>query len=143
MFIFFRFGEVVVTTTPTVEEDGGNYKVWLGLCGFTIFLAIYSLSYTITLISGYYKTCNQYRIEVSNDLKAFGNQQAVILGRLSCSAIYDFMDYLFPNYDVYNRGTFINTAITLSLSMQMAVLTTLCTIITAVIYLKIARLNKI
>jgi hypothetical protein len=103
------------------------------VCGIGILLIINA----VTLTYGYYKTCGEYRRNLSTDSQITGQMAAVINGRLSCGAIFDFMDYLEPvtrpfqrkEYVDYNRpheerdyerGPFINTGVSLQAAVGSA-----------------------
>ncbi|XP_021922183.1 uncharacterized protein LOC110831000 isoform X2 [Zootermopsis nevadensis] len=130
-----RKGVVIVMTERSrrVAEDPGCI-CWTGLVILACCISILLIINAGILIYGYYKTCGEYRTSLSKDSQITGQMAAAINGRLSCGAIFDFMDYLEPvtrpfqrkEYVNYNRpheekdferGPFINTG----LSLQTAV----------------------
>ncbi|XP_015520865.1 uncharacterized protein [Neodiprion pinetum] len=94
-------------------------KRWF-LAGFLgVFIFFLSLSHAVLLTDGYYKTCNQYRRNMVQLLGSSGREVQVIHNRLSCGAVFDYMDYLQPDANNWRRGDEINTG----LSLQLAITT--------------------
>lgn len=135
LYWIYRKGVVIVMTERSrrVAEDPGCI-CWTGLVILACCISILLIINAGILIYGYYKTCGEYRTSLSKDSQITGQMAAAINGRLSCGAIFDFMDYLEPvtrpfqrkEYVNYNRpheekdferGPFINTG----LSLQTAV----------------------
>lgn len=133
-----RNGDIAVITEHTKRvADNPGCVCWTGLtilsCGICILMFISASNLT----HGYYKTCGEYRKALSKDSQITGQMAAVINGRLSCGAIFDFMDYLEPvtrpfqrkEYINYNRpheerdserGPFINTGLSLQAAIGSA-----------------------
>ncbi|XP_012264403.1 uncharacterized protein LOC105690852 [Athalia rosae] len=94
-------------------------KQWV-LAGFLgVLLCFLSLSHAVVLTDGYFKTCDQYRRNLIQLLGSQGREVQVIYNRLSCGAIFDYMDYLQPDANNWRRGDEINTG----LAMQTAITT--------------------
>lgn len=92
-------------------------KQWI-LAGFlAVLLCFLSLSHSVVLTDGYYKTCNQYRRNLVQLLGSSGREVQVIHNRLSCGAILDYMDYLQPDANNWRRGTEINTGLALQIAI--------------------------
>lgn len=106
----------------------------------------------IVLITGYYKTCGEYRKTVVRYLSAATQVSSVIYDRLTCGSAIDFMDYLEPktrpperkdpNVYVYPgeerdlyRGDLINTAAALQIAIISAWVNTviMCLIIIVIL----------
>lgn len=56
----------------------------------------------------------------SQELRSVGNHVSVIHFRLSCQAIFDFMDYLQKEAPMSRRGDYINTGVSLQLALIMS-----------------------
>ncbi|PSN48424.1 hypothetical protein C0J52_08628 [Blattella germanica] len=102
-----RNGDVAVVQRD--EEDRSPGFVWL------ILLVVIASSVCILLIiasviltDGYYATCSEYRRGLSRNTQVTGLMAAAINGRLTCGAIYDFMDYLEPVHRPFIRKEYVN-----------------------------------
>lgn len=133
--VIFRQGEVAVIT-PSAAGDPG-WICWTVLAILVCCIGIIILTCAIFLTDGYYSTCLQYRKGLSKNSQTSGQMAAAISIRLSCGAIFDFMDYLEPvtrpyqrkddvNYNYpheekdYQRGPFINTGASLQIALTSA-----------------------
>jgi len=103
---------IVVTTESELTPDGlspyyckyihckkidiFNDCSFLGLPAtvISVIMAIYQLIYASIFTDGFQVTCKQYRESVLKEIQGVGNIVPVIKARLSCSAIFDFMDFL-------------------------------------------------
>ena len=92
----------------TVEERPRQrvtaYQKWMPFVFLAILLACLSLSHAIIVTDGYFQTCDHYRVMLIQILGSTGREAEVIHRRLSCGAIFDFMDYLQPNDSAWNRA---------------------------------------
>ncbi|XP_065367557.1 uncharacterized protein LOC135960240 [Calliphora vicina] len=90
-----RSGDMVVVTTESelTDNDISPYY-WLPTSIIACFMAIYTLIYASIYTDGFEVTCKQYRESLLKEIQGVGNIVPVIKSRLSCSAIFDFMDYL-------------------------------------------------
>lgn len=70
-------------------------------------------------------------------MRATGNQVTAIYSRLGCQPVFDFMDYLQPEY-VFDRrrNDFINTG----LALQMAIA---CSWLSVIVWIAIVVINSI
>lgn len=134
----FRNGDIAVVTEHTKRLAGNPGCIcWTGLTILSCGIGILLISNAGILTHGYYNTCGEYRKALSKDSQITGQMAAAINGRLSCAAIFDFMDYLEPvtrpfqrkDYINYNRpheerdfmrGPFINTGLSLQAAIGSA-----------------------
>ncbi|XP_003700805.2 uncharacterized protein LOC100881918 isoform X1 [Megachile rotundata] len=94
--------------TPTVvvrSKRRSPYKQWIPSVFLAVLLCCLSLAHAVVTTDGYYKTCGHYRRRLIQVLDSRGREAEVIHQRLSCGAIFDFMDYLQydPNGNWENR----------------------------------------
>lgn len=111
--LFSRSGDVVVVTTESeLNRNDVSPYYWLPCSLISGILTIYTLVYASIYTSGFESTCKQYREALLKEIQGVGNIVPVIKGRLSCSAIFDFMDYLVESIR-YERRRYgrINSAI--------------------------------
>lgn len=96
-----------IRTTDTKRNSRGFYV--LASVVFSV-LTLYVLAHFSTFADGYLVTCKQYRRVLVRELFLSGTAMEVIQTRLSCNAVYDFMDYLQPITGDIIRDNFINTS---------------------------------
>ncbi|XP_031639702.1 uncharacterized protein LOC116351708, partial [Contarinia nasturtii] len=100
-----RSGETIIMTTtrssPTEDEIPSGY--WIPAAFTSGFFVLYSLIFTIVYIDGAWTSCRQYRNELIKYMHATGNLVAAVQGRISCSAVFDFMDFLFSDVSFDRR----------------------------------------
>lgn len=109
-----------MTTESEVMEDDISPYYWGPVSIFAAAMAIYMFIHAVILSDGYVKTCKQYRSELVKLVHASGAMVGVIQGRLSCSAIFDFMDFLHPDINFDRRRDVkdrIDTSVALSISL--------------------------
>ena len=84
-------------------------------------MAIYTLIYASIFTDGFAGTCKEYREAVLKEIQGVGNIVPVIKSRLSCSAIFDFMDYLVQSSS-YERRKYghINSSLCFHLTLIFA-----------------------
>lgn len=94
--------------------------------GFWIFKSVmasiftlYALIHFSIFTDGYLSTCRQYRITLEKHLGLHGTLIPVIQSRLSCSSIFDFMDYIQPDSGNAYRS-FMNTAADLNIGIVVS-----------------------
>ncbi|CAB0030787.1 unnamed protein product [Trichogramma brassicae] len=90
---------------------------WMSMSIATLFLCVLSFCHTVVITDGYFKTCSQYRNNLGKLLHSTGEEIKVIRNRLSCGAIFDYMDYIQPDANNWRRGESINTGLALQLSI--------------------------
>lgn len=78
------------------------YQKWMPFVFLAILVSCLSLSHAIIITDGFSKTCEHYRSMLIQILESTGREAEVIRNRLSCEAIFDFMDYLQPNETTWN-----------------------------------------
>ena len=144
MFFFVRSQEIM---TLTIEQetvhDGISPYYWTPAAGISAFMIIYTLVHAIMLSDGFFKTCKQYRNEVVKNVRASGDMVGVIQGRLSCSAIFDFMDYLHPDLSFERRREYrINTSIPLIMAVIASWICVGCWVGALVINIMRARASR-
>ncbi|XP_043273236.1 uncharacterized protein [Venturia canescens] len=108
-------GTVVIVTSKARTPC----KQWMPAAFLAALLSCLSLTHAVILTDGYYRTCDQYRRNLIQILGSRGREVQVIHNRLSCGAIFDFMDYLHPDTNNWIRGDEINTGV----SLQLAIVT--------------------
>ncbi|XP_050665892.1 uncharacterized protein LOC126966058 [Leptidea sinapis] len=108
---------VVTTRTRTNQNYDGVIYCWIPNASIAGVLAIYNIVHAGIMTDGYNKTCQQYRGRLVTLLQSSGDQATAIHFRLSCQAIFDFMDYLEKDAPNSRRGDFINTGIALQLAL--------------------------
>lgn len=109
-YFFCREGETIVMQIRTTEPTPVNRVFWIIACIMTGILTLYMLIHFSIFADGYLYTCKQYRNQLKKLLHISGTAVEVIDVRLSCNAIYDFMDYLQLATGDIIRDNFINTA---------------------------------
>lgn len=84
-------------------------------------MAVYTLIYASIFTNGFADTCKEYREAVLKEIQGVGNIVPVIKSRLSCSAIFDFMDYLVQSSS-YERRKYghINSSLCFHLTLIFA-----------------------
>lgn len=104
------------------EEDASPLPrfYWIIVATFTSFFTVYSFIHFIMFITGFKRTCNEYRKTLEGLLKIHGSALPLIHNRLSCLAIFDSMDYLQPISEHAYRNGFINTSLDLYIGLLAA-----------------------
>jgi len=138
IYWIYRNGDVAVVTGRTKRvADNPGCICWTGLVILSCAIGILLIINAGILTYGYYSTCGEYRQGLSRNSHVTGQMAAAIDSRLSCGAIFDFMDYLEPltrpfqrkEYINYNRpheekdfqrGPFINTGLSLQIAISAA-----------------------
>ncbi|XP_014238111.1 uncharacterized protein LOC106659882 [Trichogramma pretiosum] len=90
---------------------------WMSMSIATLFLCVLAFCHTVVITDGYFKTCSQYRNNLGKLLHSTGEEMKVIRNRLSCGAIFDYMDYIQPDANNWRRAESINTGLALQLSI--------------------------
>ncbi|XP_050573510.1 uncharacterized protein LOC126914076 [Bombus affinis] len=93
-----------------------SYQKWMPFVCLAILLSCLSLSHAIIITDGFYKTCDHYRVMLIQVLGSTGREAELIHNRLSCGAIFDFLDYLRPN-DTWSRDKLPNSGIVFLLAI--------------------------
>ncbi|XP_029042968.1 uncharacterized protein LOC114876082 [Osmia bicornis bicornis] len=98
------------------------YEQWIPAVFLAVLLCCLSLVHAVLTTDGYYKTCNNYRRRLIQILDSRGREAEVIHNRLSCGAIFDFMDYLQSDVVVdqntnWERGKETDTGFVLRLTI--------------------------
>ncbi|CRL08159.1 CLUMA_CG020955, isoform A [Clunio marinus] len=109
-----RSNEVMQLTVEEdiVEENDISPYYWTPVTIIAIIMVFYTLSHAVTVSDGFRSTCKQYRNTVVKYIQAQGQMVGVIQSRLSCGAIFDFMDYLHQDLSYEKRRDYrINTSI--------------------------------
>lgn len=112
---------VVVTTESELTDNDISPYYWLPTSVIAALMAVYSLIYAAIFTDGFDVTCKQYREALLKDIQGVGNIVPVIKSRLSCYAIFDFMDYLVESIS-YERRRYgrINSSICFHLTLIFA-----------------------
>lgn len=141
--IFYRAGETIeVHAVQSESTDPLPRAYWISASIVTIFFTIYALVHFALFLDGYLVTCNQYKRTLERLLGVQGTVLPVIYGRLSCTAIFDFMDYMQPDTGIGYREGFINTGIDLSLGIAASCLSWLYFIYASFLNIKMAKYKE-
>ncbi|XP_076239336.1 uncharacterized protein LOC143182289 [Calliopsis andreniformis] len=108
------------TTVMVRAKSRRPYKQWISGVFLAVLLCCLSLAHAVVVTDGYYKTCEQYKKRLIQVLSSTGREAEVIHNRLSCGAIFDFMDYLQSDVSSWNRSKKIDTG----LALQLAIIST-------------------
>ncbi|XP_063633598.1 uncharacterized protein LOC134804480 [Cydia splendana] len=111
---------IVVTSRARVAQRNDSViYCWVPSATIGAIFCIYNLVHAAIITDGFVKTCNQYRSYLVTELRAAGDQTTAIHFRLSCQAIYDYMDYIQknPNGIVTQGEYYINTGLLLQLAI--------------------------
>lgn len=114
-----RSGDLTVITAQSdesIDDISPYYWTPLGILAvvFSIYMFVHAVSYTI----GYWYSCKEYRHEIVRLTQATGAMVQVIQGRISCNAVFDFLDYLHPDVSYEKRRIDrINTPFALGLPL--------------------------
>lgn len=106
-------GQVVVVG----PKSRTPFKQWISSAFCAILIACLSLAHAVIMTDGFHKTCEQYRRSLIQLLGSRGRETHVIRHRLTCGAIFDYMDYLQPDANNFRRGEEINTGFALQLAI--------------------------
>jgi len=123
MHVHQRSTEVIQLTVEQemAQVDDVSPYFWTPAMIIGIIIAIYSLVHAILMLDGFLSTCKQYRNRVLKHINAIGRAVGVIQSRLSCGAIFDFMDYIQDDLSLERRRDYrINTAIPFILAVIAA-----------------------
>jgi len=101
-------GHVAVVEKPSTAA----LLRWLAAALLAGLLALLMLTAALTLTAGVVIACEQYRENLIESLAADGYLAALLTGRLSCQAVFDFMDFLQPIKERHSAN-FINTGVAL------------------------------
>ncbi|XP_046972862.1 uncharacterized protein LOC124539608 [Vanessa cardui] len=115
-------GESIIVTSRarTSQTNDAVIYCWIPTSCIAAVFTIYNLEHAAIMTDGFLKTCQQYRGYLVRELHATGDHATAIHFRLSCQAIFDFMDYIQKDAPNSRRGDFINTGI----ALQLALITT-------------------
>lgn len=82
---------IMMTARSEVDEDEVSPHYWIPATFASGLMVIYSLVYAIVYIDGTWQSCRQYRNELIKHMQATGPLVSAVQGRISCSAVFDFM----------------------------------------------------
>lgn len=94
---------IVVTARSDADEHDISPQYWIPASIASGFMVIWSLVHAIMYLDGYLQSCRQYRNELIKYMHATGPVVGAVQGRLSCTAVFDFMDYLHPDVSFDRR----------------------------------------
>lgn len=131
---------IVVTAESELTHNGISPYYWTPAAGISCVMAVYTLIYAAIYSDGFRVTCKQYSESLLKELQGAGNIVPVIKGRLSCDAIFDFMDYLVESIS-YERRKYgrINTGACLYMTLICSWLTVIFWIMITVVNVMQAR----
>lgn len=112
---------------------------WIFKATATAIFTIYALVHFSIFVDGYLTTCKQYRITLEKLLGVHGTLIPVIHNRLTCNAIFDFMDYIQPDTGNAYREGFINTAADLIIGMMASLFSWLLFFTAMILNITLAR----
>lgn len=114
---------------------------WVTTSILSAFFTIYSVVHFAMFVSGYYRTCNQYRQSLERMLGIGGSAMPVIHSRLGCQGVFDFMDYVQQDSAWSSRGGFIYTGLDLILGMVASAFSWILYLNATFLNIKLARLS--
>lgn len=82
---------IVMTARSEIEEDEVSPHYWVPATFASGLMVLYALVHAIIYIDGAWQSCRQYRNELIKHMQATGSLVAAVQGRISCSAVFDFM----------------------------------------------------
>jgi drug/metabolite transporter (DMT)-like permease len=85
---------------------------WLAAAVLSAVLALLTLAAALTMTVGVAQACQQYRENLIESLAADGYLASLLTERLSCQAVFDFMDFLQPIKERHSAN-FINSGVAL------------------------------
>lgn len=99
-----RSGDLSVITIQSDESlDDISPYYWTPLAIVAVVMSVYMLLHASFYTFGYYWSCKEYRHELVKYISATGPMVGVIQGRISCNAVFDFMDYIHPDVSYEKR----------------------------------------
>lgn len=99
-----RSGDLSVITIQSDESlDDISPYYWTPLAIVAVVMSIYMLLHASFYTFGYYWSCKEYKHELVKYIQATGPMVGVIQGRISCNAVFDFMDYIHPDVSYEKR----------------------------------------
>ncbi|XP_033349296.1 uncharacterized protein LOC117233269 [Bombus vosnesenskii] len=113
----FGISEPPLSVEAESRRSLSPYQRWMPFVCLAILLSCLSLSHAIIITDGFYKTCDHYRAILIQALSLTGRQAQVIHDRLSCGAIFDFIDYIRPNETTWARSKPPDTGFALLLAI--------------------------
>lgn len=132
-----------MTSRSEMTEEGVSPYYWIPSAVLGSIICIFTLVYASMYTAGFVRTCNQYRQELVKYMHASGDLVAAIQGRISCAAVFDFMDYLHPDVNFYRRReNRINTGAALHIAIITAWFCVVLWFIVIVINIKQSRESK-
>jgi hypothetical protein len=93
-----------MTTRSELEDSSGiSPGYWIPNAVLSSVLCLYTLIHASLYLDGFLRTCRQYRSELLKYMNAAGNMVGAIQGRIGCSSVLDFMDYIHPDVNYERR----------------------------------------
>lgn len=123
----------------TREIEPISRMYWIIVSTFSLFFAAYMLAHFAMFADGFLYSCKQYRRELIKLLNLTGTAVGVVHGRLTCNAVFDFMDYLQPVVRNIERGSYVNTAFALIVGIIASFFSTTALALASAINIKFAR----
>ncbi|XP_041974338.1 uncharacterized protein LOC121729781 [Aricia agestis] len=108
---------IVQSRSRVAQDSDAIIYCWIPNSCVSLVIAIFNLVHAAVMTDGFLKTCQQYRGYLVRETRASGDQATAIHFRLSCQAIFDFMDYIQKDAPNSRRGDFINTGVALHLAL--------------------------
>lgn len=116
---------MMIMTARSEAEDENEISphYWISATIASAVMALYTLIHAIIYLDGMWQSCYQYRNELIKYMQVTGQLVQAVQGRLSCAAVFDFMDYIHPNVS-YDRARYdrIDTSWCLRLAALSTVL---------------------
>ncbi|XP_046392492.1 uncharacterized protein LOC124160629 [Ischnura elegans] len=99
---------ITLSSTPTKRqvEFVDSFACWAPVAVLAAVLTLLALATAVVSSDGCTRTCNEWRRVALRMLSASGDLARVVTARLSCGAIYDFMDYLQPRKVIHYGFTY-------------------------------------
>jgi len=132
-----------MTTRSEMTDNDVSPYYWIPASIAACFMFVYTLVHAAMLTDGFLTTCKQYRTEIIKYVRASGNMVKAIQGRISCAAVYDFMDYLHEDISYERRREDkINTAATLVIALITSWICVVLWIAVAIINIRQSRASR-
>lgn len=78
-------------------DTGISPNYWIPASIVSCIMLVFTIAYAGIYLDGFLQSCRQYRSQLIKLMHAAGPMVGAIQGRVSCSAVFDFMDYLHPD----------------------------------------------
>lgn len=122
MFSILRSGDIILMTTRSeITDNDVSPYFWIPASVAAGIMILYTVVHAGMYLDGFLQSCRQYRNELIKYTFASGQMVAAVQGRITCSTVFDFMDYIHPDVSFERRRIDrINTSACLILALISA-----------------------